>query len=109
MADPFQRRGGILKASFILDLEADRLMVRIAFGVAQRMRAGVRAQIKILVAAFGDLQTEAGSREMLRRFQIGRTEANLADILELDHVVLLFLVLRAQFRYVLAFAAPVAE
>src|SRR5256885_2590402 len=49
MAERFQRGGGILQACFVLDLEADGLIARISFRIAQRMTALVGAKIKILL------------------------------------------------------------
>src|SRR5437016_1754915 len=94
MPERFQRRGGILQARFVLDLETDGLVAWIAFGIAQCMRAIVGAEVKIPAAALGDLQAEAGGRKAFRRFEIARTEPDVADILQLDHLVLLFLTFR---------------
>src|SRR5260370_27005109 len=66
----FQRRGRLLQACLVLDLEADGLVVRIAFRIAQRMGAFVGAQIEVLLAAFGNLEAEIGGRKILRRFEI---------------------------------------
>jgi hypothetical protein len=88
MTECFQRRDGILQAGLVLNLEADGLFARIAFGIAQRMPAIVGAQIKVLPAALGDLEAEASSGKVLGPFQVGRTEADVADIPKLDHVLL---------------------
>ena len=67
------------------------LVAWVALRIAQRMRAIVGAKVKVLLAAFGNLQAEAGGCKTFRRFKIGRTEPDVAHILQLDHLGLLFL------------------
>src|SRR5215471_16372556 len=60
MAERFQRCGGVLQAGFILDLETDGLVARIAFRIAQRVRALIGPEIQGVLPTLGDLQAEAG-------------------------------------------------
>ena len=81
VAKRLQRRSRFLQAGFVLDLEADGLITGIAFGIAQRMRARIGAEIEVFLAAFGNLQPETGRGKILGRFEVGRTEANVAHVL----------------------------
>src|SRR5258708_1144813 len=75
------------------------------------MRTVVRSQIERLLAALGDLQPETARRKSLRRFHIRSSQANIADVFQIDHCFFSRLLAHAgtQLRYVLGIAAPFAK
>src|ERR1700758_5574742 len=82
MAERFQCRGRNLQAPFIFHLKTDGLVARVAFRITQRVRALVGPEIEGFLTALSDLQAQAGSCKAFRLFQIWRTEADIAHILQ---------------------------
>src|SRR6266702_5449392 len=70
VAKRFQRRRRVLQAGFVLHLETDGLVARIALRIAQRVRALVGPQIQGRSAPLGDLEAQAGGGKALGLLQI---------------------------------------
>ncbi|GGC58764.1 hypothetical protein GCM10010994_17030 [Chelatococcus reniformis] len=66
VAEPLQRARRGVELALVLDLEGHRLVLRIAFHIAERMGPVVGAQVERLGAALRHLQTEAAGGERLR-------------------------------------------
>src|SRR5258708_24199234 len=85
VAETLQCGRCLLPAVLVFDFKPDGVIRRIAFHVAKRMRTVVRSQIERLLAPLGDLQPETARRKSLRRFHIRSSQANIADVFQIDH------------------------
>ena len=69
------------------DLEPGRLVRRVAFEIAQRVLARVGLEVDRAARALGRLKAEIVGGKPGRAFEVARSQAHIADILQVDHIV----------------------
>src|SRR5690348_3432090 len=76
----------------VFEIEADRMVARIALEIDESVvariaahRYDVAAEIRGFAFAAGELQAENLGRVIDRAFEVARAEADVADILQIDH------------------------
>ena len=92
MAGILERRADRVEIDRVFQIEADRVVARIALEIDERVvarvaahRHRIAAEISGFTFAADKLKAEDLGRVVDRAFEIARAEADVADILQIDH------------------------